>query len=309
MKPSDVVNTLPVSVLIRTIGRPDRLRECLGSLALCSPRATEIVIVDQSADRATADVVAGFRDIGARRVPCTRRGRSLAMNVGLIDAVHDVVLVTDDDCTVAPDWVAVGSATALRGRLVTGRVLPKGDPASVPSTIADPVRHTFSSRRHCGRLLTNNMVCYRDEVLTAGGFDERIQPYSEDSEFCYRWLKTGRDLLYEPDLVVWHHDWRTVPELVELYVDYAYSRGMFYAKHLRQGDLMILAFIAFTTRTALAGEVAGLLGPPPPWPDQRRGLVRGLPRGLADGWRIFGPGSRPEEPAAVKPTRLGPDAL
>ena len=79
----------------------------------------------------------------------------------------------------------------------------------------------------------------RRGAVLEGGFDELFGPAeaAEDNEFCYRWLRSGGSLRYEPSLVVWHHDWRSPRELERLYVRYARGQGFFYAKHLRRGDL------------------------------------------------------------------------
>jgi GT2 family glycosyltransferase len=36
---------------------------------------------------------------------------------------------------------------------------------------------------------------------------------AEDNDFRYRWLTSGRKVRYEPEMVVWHSDWRTPEEL------------------------------------------------------------------------------------------------
>jgi glycosyltransferase involved in cell wall biosynthesis len=96
--------TLPVSVVVPTAGRAELVRQCLESLAKCDPRAAEVVIVDQSRGREIADIVSGFADIGARRVPCEERGVSAGTNLGIHEAANEIVLVTHDDCTVDPAW-------------------------------------------------------------------------------------------------------------------------------------------------------------------------------------------------------------
>src|SRR5215208_1922459 len=95
--PADVVD---VSVLIPTIGRPELLEKCLESLEACRPRAREIVIVDQSGEPSTKAVVDRFAHIGARTVPMAEKGVAKARNRGLEAVQHDLIALTDDDCTV-----------------------------------------------------------------------------------------------------------------------------------------------------------------------------------------------------------------
>jgi GT2 family glycosyltransferase len=285
------VDVLDVAVVIPTLGRPVQLRSCLDSLAACRPRAAEVLVVDQSGDAGVRELVESYAEIRARLVPCTGRGVSRGRNLGIEAAAHDVVLVTDDDCTVASDWIgtAAGLIAATPGGIVTGRVLPLGDPAAVPSWKDDERRHDFTGEVHGGALFPNNMVLPRSAVIAAGGFDEAFGPAeaAEDNEFCYRWLRAGHSLRYEPSLVVWHHDWRTPEQLKRLYVAYARGQGFFYAKHLRRGDLVMARWLARDLYWALRGLVAGALRRRPAWTDPRRGILRGLPGGFVHGARVY----------------------
>ena len=281
----------PVSVVVPTVGRAEPLRSCLESLATCTPPAAEIVVVDQSGDPAVRELVDAFASSGARLVRCEGRGVSKGRNLGIREATHETVLVTDDDCTVAEDWVAtaVSLMAAEPHGIVTGRVLPVGDPRAVPSSKDDETPRDFTGEIHIGALFPNNMALHRSSVLAEGGFDERFGPAeaAEDNEFCYRWLRAGRSLRYEPSLVVWHHDWRSPRELERLYVAYARGQGFFYAKHLRRGDVRMLRLIARDLYWGARGVAAAGLKRRARWTDPRRGILRGLPVGLWRGWRAY----------------------
>lgn len=284
---------LPVTVLIPTIGRAGLLRSCLESVARCRPPAAEILVVDQSEGSEVSAVVGEYTEAGARSVRSEPRGVATARNAGLRSATHEIVAFTDDDCTVAEDWVRRAWRHALdepRG-MVTGRVLPVGDPALVPSTKVDTESRTFTSSDY-GVLFSNNMVGRRAEMLAFGGFDERMRLTASDNEFCYRWLRAGRPLRFEPDLVVFHHAWRTPGELEHLYVRYAVGQGMLFAKFLLQGDRRILPHLAWDLRQGLHGLAARIRHGKPQVPDYPFAIPRGLPRGLWLGFRTFGPGAR-----------------
>jgi GT2 family glycosyltransferase len=287
-----VVDALPVSVAVPTVGRAERLRSCLESLAACQPRASEVLVVDQSGDLAVADLVGEFAFSGACVVPCSGRGVSKGRNLGIHEAAHEIVLVTDDDCTVAQDWV--GTAWRLMSdnpeKIVTGRVIPVGDRRAVPSTKEDREPIDFTGLTHAGALFPNNMVLGRSLVLALGGFDERFGPEeaAEDNEFCYRWLRAGHILRFEPQLVVWHHDWRSPRQLEEMYVSYARGQGFFYAKHLRCRDLTMLRWIARDVYWALRGLASGVVKRRERWTDPRREILPGLLVGLWRGWRAYG---------------------
>lgn len=283
-------DVLPVSVVVPTLGRAS-LRACVESLVACTPRAAEILLVTQGDGGAVDTLANEFTEMGVRVVPCPGRGVARGRNLGLSVAAHELVLITDDDCTVVPDWVgtAASLAAAHRGAIVTGRVLPVGDPDVVPSFKDDPEPHDFTGEVHGGALFPNNMVCERSAVLAAGGFDERFSPdeAAEDNDFCYRWLRAGGSLRYEPSLVVRHHDWRSADELRRLYVRYARGQGFFYAKHLRRGDRTMLRWIGRDVYWAARGAVAARVRRRPGWIDPRRGIARGLPGGFVRGVRVY----------------------
>ncbi|MFL5884581.1 MAG: glycosyltransferase family 2 protein [Thermoleophilaceae bacterium] len=279
-------DALPVSVVVPTIGRPAQLRACLESLARCEPRAAEVVVVDQSTTRETAALVEQFGRIGARRAHSDGRGVGLARNTGLREANHDVVAMTDDDCTVAPTWVATAHrlASADPGRIFTGRVLEgknEGGGGYTPSTRTDEVAHDFTGELSCDGLFSGNVVLPRRAALELGGFDERLET-AEDNDFGYRWLRAGRPMTFDPELVVWHNDWRTPQELERLYVVYWRGQGAFYGKHLRSRDPMMLRFLARDLKKAVKATGERVLRGRPRWTDWRRGIMRGLPVGL---WR------------------------
>jgi GT2 family glycosyltransferase len=286
----------PLSVVISTIGRVSLLTRCLESIAACDPLPSEVVVVDQSGGKAVSELVGRFGGMGARVVTSNERNVALGRNDGLRSARHDLVLITDDDCRVAPSWVAAGWAhlVAMPEAIVTGRVLPGGRQRPVPSTKEDPEPCDYTGETHCYVLYTNNMGLSRSAALDFGGFDERFDFGAEDNDFCYRWLRAGRTLRYEPDLVVWHDDWRTPAELERVYIAYARAMGPFYAKHLRQGDLLLLRQLAGELLAGLRSLVSGPLKGRPRWKDPQRAVLPWLPIGLVEGLRRFpsGPSQR-----------------
>lgn len=247
-----------VSIIVPTLGRREQLAGCLASLFACDPPPSEVVIVDQGG-AGVARQVAGERTHGPVRViDDSAVGLGRARNVGARAAQSDLLLYTDDDCRVDRDWVGAARRRHQEHShaLLTGRVMAGGDADSVPSVRddPDPVDHTGSV--DCWALYPNNMAIGRAELLGFGGFDERF-PGAEDNDFCYRWLRAGRPLRYEPEMAVVHMDWRTPEELAALRVEYGRLQGMFYAKHLRARDPRMLKFLFSDLRGLLGARLLG----------------------------------------------------
>ena len=272
--------------MIPTIGRVELLRGCLESLAACRPRAAEIVVVDQS-DSGVDEIVSDYGHAGARTVRSSGRGVGLAMNEGIAAARHETVLVTHDDCTVEPAWV--GEACRLMeqdsDQIVTGRVVPDGHPAEVPSTRDSPTPVDFDGSSYPWVLCPHNMALSRSRLLEFGGFDERFKVAAEDIDLAYRWLKAGRPLRYRPEMVVWHHDWRPAEALRRTYVAYHRGRGEFYGKHLRRRDPRMLRLLALDVYWTLRTIPERVRERVPGRVHNRHGIWRSLPIGLVRGLR------------------------
>jgi GT2 family glycosyltransferase len=262
------------------------LRASLGSVAACKPRAEEIVVVDQS-DDGVDHVVAEFAQAGARTIRSSGRGISLAVNEGMRAAHNEIVLVTHDDCTVDPGWIA--EAWRLMEQdpngMVTGRVVPDGHPASVPSTRDSPTPLDFDATSYPWALCPHNMAVAKSRLLEFGGFDERFTVAAEDIDLAYRWLKTGRALRYRPEMVVWHHDWRAPEVLKRTYLTYHRGRGEFYGKHLRRGDLRMLWLLALDAYWTLITIPAQIKERRQGRVHERSGVWRAVPVGLVKGLR------------------------
>ena len=82
----------------------------------------------------------------------------------------------------------------------------------MPSIKEDAAPQDYTGTMEYGVLCTDNTVMSRSGRLEIGAFDERFET-AEDNDLCYRWLKAGRGLRFEPRLAVWHHDWRTPTEM------------------------------------------------------------------------------------------------
>jgi GT2 family glycosyltransferase len=234
-------------------------------------------------------VVSQFEAAGARLLVATFRDRSLAVNLGMRDARRELVAVTDDDCVVDPNWVerAWEHVEPANATIVTGRVLPRGEAAAVPSLVRNDQPREYTGGIHYDVLFGCNMACNRSLFLDLGGFDERVK-LAEDNDFCHRWLRAGHQLHYDPSMLIWHRAWRTPEQLAIHFRGYARGQGIFYAKHLRRGDLAVFRFVAQDMRRAARAGLARLVRGRPDWPDARLSLPLGLARGLVKGWREFG---------------------
>ena len=277
--------TARVTVVVPTVGRP-MVAACVASLLACSPRAERIIVADQSGGKA-GEILAEHLGHGVEIVPCDGAGTARCTNAGLRAAADGHVFVTHDDCRVAENWIGEGLhlIRAYPDAVITGRVFPDGDAELVPSTVTGDEPRDFTGTWAMSVLYPSNMIVPRNEFLNFGGFDERrTLIHAEDNDFCYRWIRSGHPLRYEPGLVVWHREWRTPQELDRLYRAYNRCQGALYAKHLAHRDWRMLRYLGSQWIAAGRNQAKELLSRQPPGTNDLKGSFTALPRGFVEGW-------------------------
>ena len=214
------------SIVIATYKRAAVLRDTLASLATLQPDGPwEVIVVDNNSPDETRAVV----ETAAAGYPAPLRyafegvqGRSAALNCGFQLATGDIVVTTDDDVRVEPDWVnriAAGLA-AQQCDYVGGRVTPIWEsrpPRWLPQrngrlwgviALLDygPEPIAFGKRVPLGV----NMAITRAALARVGGFDAGIGRKAgtllgqEVREWCLRARAAGCVGYYIPDVTVQH---------------------------------------------------------------------------------------------------------
>ena len=119
-----------VSVVIPTHNRARDLRPTLDSIkGIKTHRRWQVVVVDNGSTDLTEEVVAEARrntPVELRYIFEPEAGRSAALNTGIRGSDGKVVLTTDDDVRVEPDWLdaAVDALREFQCDYLTGRVAP-----------------------------------------------------------------------------------------------------------------------------------------------------------------------------------------
>lgn len=244
-----------ITVLIPTLGR-ELLAGCLEAVSRGSVFPAALLVVDQGQNPRVGTWLQSVRSTGleATHLPSSRQGTAAAMNQGLRRVTTPLVAVTHDDCVPATDWLERLHAALRReaGVLVTGRVEPGGE-GVVVSINTSPTPARYLRPALSGEVLFPNNMGFGLEIFErVGPFDERdFVRVAEDNDWSYRALRVGVPIVYAPDVVVSHLDWRSASELEDTYRAYARCQGGFYGKHLRRGDLFIALRIAVDLARAL----------------------------------------------------------
>jgi GT2 family glycosyltransferase len=233
------------SVVIPTLGR-ELLKGCLASILHGRLLPNAIIVVDQSANDEIRNWLSPLAEAGVqvRHIPSQETGRARGVNRGIEAVTTPFFAITDDDCTVDVDWLQCAE-TMLRSEpnsVVTGRVEGDSDDAAGILVTSTQFARYEHPRLKYDSLCGGNMATSRELVGRVGLFDEDdVLRCSEDGEWAYRALRSGATILYTPNMVVQHLDWRSGEERAEQYASYARSHGAFYGKYLRRADWFIAA--------------------------------------------------------------------
>lgn len=213
-----------VSIVICTRNRSASLRRIFDAVASLdfsgiSGRA-ELIIVDNGSTDETKIVVAAFRNRAPLPVIYVYEGHpglAAARNSGILQAAHQVILFTDDDCLPDRDWLLTAARLFSTGLLqVIGGRVELYNPEHLDLSIkTSPVEDRLQG---VGGLLgfvhDANLAIGRPVIDRIGWFDVRFGAgtplkSAEDTEFIYRAFRAGLPVLYKPDLVVWHDHGRS----------------------------------------------------------------------------------------------------
>lgn len=221
-----MLSALKYSIVIATYNRAADLRETLASLAGLQPDGPwEVIVVDNNSPDDTRAVVATAAEtfpVPLRYLFEGEQGRSPALNAGIRAASGEIIVTTDDDVRVPPDWLnrAAEGLDRLDCDYVGGRVLPIWGgprPAWLPNhggrqwaVIAlldygpDPLE--FGTRVPLGV----NMAFRRRAFDRAGLFDPHTGRRAgtllgqEVREWCIRARKAGVRGCYVPQMMLEH---------------------------------------------------------------------------------------------------------
>ena len=258
-----------LTVVVPTLGRPV-LERCLQALANGPP--ARLVVVDQGEPGRIDPWLDRLDGWTIERLRVAPQGAAAARNLGIAAVEGRWFVAIDDDCLAAPGWLEAMAARLAKhpGAVITGRVkAPEGMEA--PSTTDELYRRpgrTVVFRRPVWRfdpLCTGNMGCAVELFHRVGPFDGHplLRFAAEDNDWAHRALSAGVPIVFAPEAVVEHVDWREPGERAALERRYARGQGAFYGKYLRRGQphMMLRAVYDMTRGVVRWGR--GLLGRDP----------------------------------------------
>ena len=247
-----VVN--PIDIVISTYRRGDKIDATIASIRQSTYTHFRLTILDQSEDDRTERCVARHctEDTRIRYIRVPLSSSSATRNIGVQFASSPIVLFTNDDCTVHPDWIQelVREFQGEHVWMAFGRVLP-GQPdsgANLSDQLVLAVKDSRQRRSYGTNRLDlgfghgHNMAVCRERFLEIGGFDELLGAAGtlgswDERDLGYRAMKQGGHIRYTPAAVVYHNHWQNWDGVERSYRNYGIGAGAAAAKYMRLGDL------------------------------------------------------------------------
>jgi glucosyl-dolichyl phosphate glucuronosyltransferase len=233
---------MDASIVIATYNRSTLLARTLDSLALAEtaalmpvagepprPLAWEVVVVDNNSSDDTADVVraraAGF-PCPLRLISELEQGKSPALNTGLLASTGRIIVFTDDDVWIPPEWLVNGIGPLLVRSDIDytgGPVRPMweveapswiaGDPGllNAPIALVDYGTEPFIFEDRQRIPMGVNMAVRRSLIDRVGGFHLGLERRGNSlmgqgqAEFFCRTRDAGARGLYVPEMWLKHH--------------------------------------------------------------------------------------------------------
>jgi GT2 family glycosyltransferase len=221
----------PLSIVVPTRDRSDRLAGCLKLLGKSVGPQDEILVVDSaSVGDGTAQVA---QEYDVRCIRADQPGASRARNVGWRAATHDRIAFIDDDVLVETDWAdAMARALSEPGiAFVTGWIGVAGEAQPDPQPLmVDPQPRLLDRATRGAFGASANIGVRRSALATVGGFDERLGPptwfaAAEDADLFDRLVLAGLTGRYCPDVRVDHEHMRSRAQTLQLHWSYGKGTG------------------------------------------------------------------------------------
>jgi len=190
----------PISIIIPIKNRINMIPRLINSLLDLDYPKYEIIIIDDASTDGSSELLEKYPLTHIRLAHSI--GSANARNVGIQNASHHIIALTDSDCVVSQSWLKELSPSLTEFDLIGGYVQFR-DYAEHRIT---PLSYLSSEieiqlKSDINFINTSNILFKKSVWQSLGGFRSyRL----EDVDFSWRALKKGYRLWYDPKGVVYH---------------------------------------------------------------------------------------------------------
>lgn len=257
---------MKVSVVVVTYNEENNISECLDSLLNqeCDD-LYEILIIDGNSEDKTKDIVNNYinKEENVRLLNNPKRTVSSNRNIGIKEALNDIILFTDADCVVPKDWIHKMVMGYNQIKLIDDMVVAVGGGNIVPkdyNKFTEAIGIAFDSLLGClgstqGKVYSkikevNSLACLnilydKEKLIQLGGFDEKLGNVGEDWDMNYRLREKGYKLYFLPNLNIYHKMRPNIKKLWKQMMGYGCGRAIIIKKSIRTLKVMYMLPIVF----------------------------------------------------------------
>ena len=213
---------MKISVVVSTYNAEEWLEKVLIGYSIQTYKDFEVIVADDGSRPSTTELINRYAEnypVPLRHLWHADEGyrRQEILNVAIIEAANEYIIMTDGDCIPRRDFVEVHAKYAERGKFLSGgyckltmtasKAITKEDiltekcfdaewlktvdklgfsqmlkltSGSILSTVLDTVTTTTPSFNNC------NSSAFRDDMIAINGYDERMKYGGPDREFGER---------------------------------------------------------------------------------------------------------------------------
>jgi len=196
--------------------------------------------------------------------PSTKR------NIGAKKAKGEILAFIDDDAYPLKDWLKVASREFENKKIVA-----LGGPSLSPpqstffqrisnkvyelSSSKTGIRYGKGKRQNIDDWPTCNLLVRRADFLKVGGSEELWG--GEDTQLCYALLKTKKEIIYNPDLAIYHHPRTKLKSHLKQSYFWGMWRGFFMKKHPKQSRQLTFFIPPLFVLGLILGAILSILSP------------------------------------------------
>ena len=247
-----------ISALICTFGRGRLVVDTVSSILANTHPNFELVVIDQSRDDETLEALKPFSaDPRLRYLKSTTIGKGYALNAGLKETRGSVIVITDDDCTVPPNWLETFASIFVTYPKVAVAFccVEAGEHDKAAGFVPDFVRtgDRMLTTAHDARDvhgLGAGIAVRRDMIEAIGGFDPMLGPGSkfhdcDDRDIAIRALLARHHVYETSAIAVKHFGFRSWQQGRQLARRNFLGIGAAYSKFLRCGRIELMYIPAY----------------------------------------------------------------
>jgi lipopolysaccharide/colanic/teichoic acid biosynthesis glycosyltransferase len=195
-----------VSVIIPVFNKKDTIAQCLDSVLANDYQDKEIIAVDDHSTDGTLEILRGYARKGVVLIElAAHQGISFACNAALARARGDIVIRTDADTIVPPNWIdlfvrrfADKNVVAIGGSY---RCLNRDSATALCTSTVDLIFAVLLRRKLLlNKLPGANRALRKEALLSIGGFSG-LSEFSEDVGIFLKLKKLGR-VIFDPAIIV-----------------------------------------------------------------------------------------------------------